>query len=684
MRVLGFALVTLVSAGCARGPNVISHDLPLKRVVVYRNGVGYFERAGRIDQERVGFEMRQRMVGDFLASLAVIERGGSSVRSASFPLEVEDAKSPEPEEPEPTPLTKGESDSDPEPKKPPQPKKPDPNRMREVVLHLDGKEHDLLIGYLSETPVWRPSYRVVVSSEGKAALQAWGIVQNLSGEDWNGVSLSLVAGAPLAFQSQLGTPVIPERPVVTDEGEVMAVIPTGVTSLDKSRERAGVDRYGPEEGYPASAPAAEAPADMDEAEELEKSADSARRVAKKDRGAPAAKASMGGVGSGGGGMVARSAPRKPSPTMAVGLPAAAPAPAPPPPPPSLSAPRRLSDLAAVALEAGTTRYDIPYPITVPDQSATMVMLTSQQVPGEAVLLYSPESGVVESESHPFRVARFTNSTPGLLERGPIAVFEQGSFLGQGMLEPLPPRATATVPFALERGVALTRDRRDDEQGARLYRIQSSSLWIERDAVTRTLYRIDNGGDKQMKLLVKHPRVGDSRLFKPPAGTEDNTGTGSALIPTELRPHSKTELTVDERRASRQETDWLGVLADEAVRGYLADPRANPEFARKLRDVWALRDELRKALDEFQKLSNERAELERSNDETRRSLKAIEKNPQAADLRQKLTKRLAEASTRLDSIGKRTVEVQMGIDERQVRFRDAIQDLRLDAPLPPKD
>jgi hypothetical protein len=98
----------------------------------------------------------------------------------------------------------------------------------------------------------------------------------------------------------------------------------------------------------------------------------------------------------------------------------------------------------------------------------------------------------------------------------------------------------------------------------------------------------------------------------------------------------------------------------------------------------VRDELRKALDEFEKLSSERAELERSSEESRRSLKAIEKNPQAADLRQKLTKRLGEAATRLDTIGKRAIEVQLGIDERQVRFRDAIHDLKLDAPLPTKD
>ena len=97
-------------------------------------------------------------------------------------------------------------------------------------MALDGREHDLQVGYIAQTPVWRPSYRLVIDKDG-ASLQTWGIVQNLSGEDWTNVSLSLVAEAPLAFDASLGIPIIPQRPVVSDGGEVMAVVPRSETSL---------------------------------------------------------------------------------------------------------------------------------------------------------------------------------------------------------------------------------------------------------------------------------------------------------------------------------------------------------------------------------------------------------------------------------------------------------------------
>src|SRR5262249_22312547 len=148
----------LALLGCARGPDVAVNGLALQRVVIYRNGVGYFERRGKIDADAVTFQVRTERVGDFLATLAVMEAGGSSVHSASFPVDVDkkkrDADDDEDDDDE------GRSDL---PVKPPGKKKhkkkdkDDKDKLETVRLTLDGKEHDLSIGYVAETPVWRPS-----------------------------------------------------------------------------------------------------------------------------------------------------------------------------------------------------------------------------------------------------------------------------------------------------------------------------------------------------------------------------------------------------------------------------------------------------------------------------------------------------------------------------------------------
>jgi hypothetical protein len=659
-----FGLCLTAVTGCARGPNLSVDGLPLRKVVVYRNGVGYFERAGHVDADSVQFHMRQHMVGDFLATLAIVERGGSSVHAASFPLDV---SSDDPTAPDPQFMRM--LDAWQHPDQIPDSRNVGRNKLRDVTLRLDGKEHDLAVGYVAATPVWRPSYRIVVQ-DGGADLQAWGIVENVSGEDWKDVELSLVAGAPLAFESTLGDPVTPPRPVVTDSGEVIAAVPEGVTSLNE-KEGGAVNRVAP----PADAAPPPPPAPMPEPSE------------------PAEAAVSAPAGRGLGSAAARPSPKKSMHAKAdsadgesygysmndsrlesadeLGK-------------SGLSAPRRISALAAVAVDSGATRYQIPVRLTIPDASATMVLLINQRVPGEAVFLFAPDGGVPDSSSHPFRVARFTNATKGLLERGPIAVFEKGAFLGQGMLDPLPPKATATVPFALERSLAVESERRELELGARIFKIEAGELVVERDSVTRTIYRIKNGGDTNAKLLVRHPRLAAARLYKPPAGTEDNLGAGNALVPIQIPAAGKAELTVEERQPTEESSDWLSPLADEAVRAYLADTRADHAIAAALTSAWAQRNALKAVVDTRDELTRTQAELEKSARETRLSLEAIEKNKQAADLRAKLTARLGDVTGKLDQITKKLVEVNMRASELEVRFRDGIREIRLTTPLPPKD
>ena len=120
----------LAGSSCASGPPVTADDLKLKRVVIYRNGVAYFEREGHVEGERVRFKVRGDEVGDFLASFAVIEKGGSSVRAASFPLRHEEPATP--------PQGAGSKPADAK------------RRMETVIMELDGREHELAVGYIAE------------------------------------------------------------------------------------------------------------------------------------------------------------------------------------------------------------------------------------------------------------------------------------------------------------------------------------------------------------------------------------------------------------------------------------------------------------------------------------------------------------------------------------------------------
>jgi hypothetical protein len=612
-----------VLTGCATVPGVSSQNLPLKRVVIYRNGVAYFERQGSVSSERLSFQVRPDHVGDFLATLSVMEAGGSSVRAASFPLALED------KEPPPGPASK--------------------SRLSTVTLELDGKHHDLAVGYVAEQPVWKPSYRLVFE-KGEPTLQAWGIIQNISGEDWRNISLSLIAGAPIAFRSTLGTPVTPGRPVVNDTGEVMAVVPRSETTISQEPPP-------PSPTMPSAAPAPETK--VSSADDFDEAGTPGKRERAKK--APISRGFADGEASGASGGKAAINPTYQQGSMA---------------------PRDYALLASRTVQMGTTRYDVPHVVTVPNDSATMVMLLSQRVPGESVFLFAPEGGVPDSYRHPFRVARFKNVTDGLLERGPLAVFDDGAFLGQGVLEALSAQGEAIVPFAVERAIALEQERRSETLEARLAKIEHGQLTIERDQVHRTLYRIKNGASKPSKVVVRHPRHKGARLHQPPAGTEDQLGKGNALLPSMIAARTTSELKVEERQAFSTHADWFSPEADAAVKAYSQDARADAKIVAALKRAWGVRERIVKASEEVQKLRVEKGILERSAHDTRESLKAIGRHRSGvSELREKLSARLLELDQKLADLNKRLVELELSQSEQRVAFTETVRDITLKEPLP---
>ena len=86
-----------------------------------------------------------------------------------------------------------------------------------MVLNATGTgTRRLFVSYISEVPIWKSTYRLVLPEAAgeKPRLQGWAIVDNTIGEDWTNVQLSLVAGAPQSFLQEISQPYYARRPVV--------------------------------------------------------------------------------------------------------------------------------------------------------------------------------------------------------------------------------------------------------------------------------------------------------------------------------------------------------------------------------------------------------------------------------------------------------------------------------------
>ncbi|ALM51287.1 DUF4139 domain-containing protein [Halomonas huangheensis] len=79
------------------------------------------------------------------------------------------------------------------------------DELRDIAIRLGGTgERNVSLSYVVSAPVWKSAYRLVIDEQdSKARLQAWAVVENTSGEDWNNVSLTLSSGAPVTLTQRL-------------------------------------------------------------------------------------------------------------------------------------------------------------------------------------------------------------------------------------------------------------------------------------------------------------------------------------------------------------------------------------------------------------------------------------------------------------------------------------------------
>src|SRR4051812_48906157 len=225
MRRFSLLLATLASlAACSHTQTHISVDnAVLGRVVIYRNGVAFYERTAKVVNGKVVVGVPRDRVDDFLKSLTVVDKATNKPLAVSIPRQ--------------------ESDNG--------------NYLVMTIETNDLKDGEALLTYVTESPSWKPSYRVVLGNEGKVMLESWAIVDNVSGEDWKNVLVGVGASSALSFRYDLWSVRHVDRDLLQGESQFAVAPPTGVSpyangdgeelaTLDEGSYQGGVASTGTE------------------------------------------------------------------------------------------------------------------------------------------------------------------------------------------------------------------------------------------------------------------------------------------------------------------------------------------------------------------------------------------------------------------------------------------------------
>jgi len=215
------------------------------------------------------------------------------------------------------------------------------------------------------------------------------------------------------------------------------------------------------------------------------------------------------------------------------------APKPPPPPQALTTrTQEVGDLL---------HYTIDHPVTVRRKESALVPILHREFGGKRIAIYNPSI----REKNPMSALLFKNTTGLTLEGGPLTVIEDGAYLGEAMLDTIKADEERVIPFSVELGCKVQVEPSSKLQEVHRARIYNGRLLLSRFRLNLTSYAIANNTDRPIDLFLDHRFVAGYELVETPKPEQktDNYYRFRFTVP----PRETTRFVVTEKGEERDTT-----------------------------------------------------------------------------------------------------------------------------------
>ncbi len=609
--------------------------------------------------------------------------------------------------------------------------------LRRITISTAGSgERQLFVSYISEVPVWKTTYRIVLPSKptAKPLLQGWAIVDNTVGEDWKDVELSLVAGAPQSFVQQLSQPYYSRRPVVslpetamltpqthqatliggygrlagrvTDPGG--AVIPGAavrvydeqgslvatqssdqsgnyqITWLPSGIYRVEVENPGFKKmvirnlqlgaGADVSQEFSLQVGDVAETVTVTASSTAIETQNATTRG------SLGRLGSGRALGSGRGLASGPGEGGGVGSAAGS----------AVGLTGGVSGVsgggvfragfsgvhvAASAQQLGDLfEYKLEGRVTIRQNQSAMVPIVQTDIAVEKVSLWNEARG----NARPLRALWLTNSSNLTLDGGSFSVLEDETFAGEGLTEALKPGEKRLLSYAVDLGLLVDSKRDSERQHVTRVRIQRGVMThVSEERETRT-YTIRNEDTIPRSIVIEHPVRPEWKLsVDTPEPSETSLGSHRFRITAE--PKKTATLGVTEHRpiAARY---GVAELDQERIALFVRQKNINPQVEQALRPVLAQKNIIADLESQISEREAQRDEIFDDQQRVRENMKALKGSSEEKQLLQRYTRQLDQQESQLDALRAEIAGLEQKRDAAREELNRMTQELTLDAAL----
>jgi septum formation inhibitor MinC len=325
--------------------------------------------------------------------------------------------------------------------------------------------------------------------------------------------------------------------------------------------------------------------------------------------------------------------------------------APPPPAPIELRADAASSIAAVAeaRELGDLfEYRFASPVTVRKGESAMLPFVQQKTRARKLLVFSESQG-----QNPMNAAEIVNSTGKTLDGGPITVFETGAYSGEALMETLKAGDKRLIGYAVDLGTRVGTVPDSEAQGIREIHLRRGTLTL-REAVRETkTYTVRNVDQKAKTLFIEHPlRPGYKVLSPAPVETTANRHRFELA----LAPASTSKLAVVEEN-TYEVVHAITDLSPDTLLLYARNKSLSEVARAQMEKVASIRKTIADNDRAIARTEKEIQELNQDQDRLRQNINSLNRVAGQQDQVQRYAQALAGQETKLAALRDRLSELR---------------------------
>lgn len=146
------------------------------------------------------------------------------------------------------------------------------------------------------------------------------------------------------------------------------------------------------------------------------------------------------------------------------------------------------------------QYSIRNPVTVKKNESAMLPFLQQKISARKLIIYSED----DDETNPRNAAELTNDTGMTLDGGPITVFDAGAYAGEALVETIKAKDKRFISYGVDLGTRISTNQDSSTDNVRSLRAHNGILTTKSARVTKETYTIHNVDARAKNLIIEYP------------------------------------------------------------------------------------------------------------------------------------------------------------------------------------